>query len=41
MTMGKIITLKPGQFQTLLLDWSPELNGPVDPTPRLGSLGGP
>jgi len=41
MTLGKIITLKPGQLQTLLLDWSPELNAPVDPTPRLGSLGVP
>jgi hypothetical protein len=41
MTLGKVVTLKPRQTQTVLLDWSSELHDPQSPLlmPQLGTLG--
>ncbi len=41
MTLGKVVTVKPGESQTLTLDWPPELHDPryAQPTPQLGTIG--
>ena len=41
MTLGKVVTLKPGETQSLILDWSSELDEPqtAHPSPWLGTLG--
>jgi hypothetical protein len=41
MALGKVVTLKPRQTQTVLLDWSSELHDPHSPLmmPQIGSFG--